>query len=127
MADDDLAKGSTIAAPPTLDETAVSQTQMRPPPPGPGTQIGRFVLAERLGAGAMGVVYAALDPELDRRVAIKLIRANTRHGDLHARLYREAQALARVAHPNVVVVHEVGEHGSQVFLAMELIKGQTLR
>ncbi|MBA2542464.1 MAG: protein kinase, partial [Deltaproteobacteria bacterium] len=99
-------------------------------PPGvvvTGMKIDRFVVEERLGAGAMGVVYAARDPELDRRVALKLIRASTRHAGLAARLVREAQALARVSHPNVVVVHEVGDHDGQVFVAMELIAGETLR
>lgn len=93
----------------------------------PGTRVDRFVIEERLGAGAMGVVYAARDPELDRRVAIKLIRAVDEGDNLRARLYREAQALARVAHPNVVTVHEVGSHGDQVYVAMELVRGSTLR
>ena len=122
---DDDGLESTAAAPP-LGETRTSAPQINVPL-GTGTKVGKFVLEERLGAGAMGVVYAARDPELDRRVAIKLIKS--RHGseDLRTRLYREAQALARVAHPNVVVVHEVGEHAGQVFVAMELIKGDTLR
>ncbi len=90
-----------------------------------GRKIDRFTIEGRLGAGAMGVVYLAHDPELDRRIALKLIRGSGE--GLHARLYREAQALARVAHPNVVVVHEVGTHEGQVFVAMELVRGETLR
>ena len=92
-----------------------------------GSRVDRYTIEGRLGAGAMGVVYAAHDPELDRRVALKLIRSSSRIEGLHARLYREAQALARMAHPNVVAVHEIGEHGEQVFVAMELVRGTTLR
>ena len=91
------------------------------------TQIGRFVLDRRLGAGGMGIVYAAFDPELDREVAIKLVRA--RLDDRHARAQTlgEAKALARLSHPNVVQIYEVGEHDGLVFLAMEYVHGVTLR
>ena len=101
----------------------------------PGASLGRYVVLSRLGAGGMGVVYAAYDPELDRKVAIKLIRPELgeREGAESAeatgarvRLLREAQALARLAHPNVVAVHDVGEHGGAVWLAMEFVAGQTL-
>ncbi len=95
----------------------------------PGQRIGRFTLLQRLGVGAMGVVYAAYDPELDRRIAVKLLRA--RDGRIaaraQARLLREAQAMARLAHPNVAVVHDVGTHEGDVFVAMEFIRGQTLQ
>jgi tetratricopeptide (TPR) repeat protein len=101
------------------------------PAPTLGELIGRYVVSHRLGEGGMGVVYAAYDPELDRRVALKLIRG-TFGGDASARelqdrLVREAQAMARIAHPNVVTVHDVGRHGDQVFVAMELIDGETLQ
>jgi len=91
-------------------------------------RIGRFVVERRLGAGAMGVVYAARDPALDRRVAIKLVRPEVA-GDHKAqlRLEREARALAKLSHPNIVAIHEVGEHHGQVFLAMEHVQGQSLR
>jgi tetratricopeptide (TPR) repeat protein/predicted Ser/Thr protein kinase len=91
-------------------------------------RIGRFVVEQRLGAGAMGVVYAARDPDLDRRVAIKLVRPES-GGDPRAqgRLQREARALAKVSHPNIVAIHEVGEHRGQVFLAMEHVQGPNLR
>jgi tetratricopeptide (TPR) repeat protein/tRNA A-37 threonylcarbamoyl transferase component Bud32 len=96
-----------------------------------GQLVGRFIVLHRLGAGGMGVVYAAYDPDLDRKVALKLIRRM--HGkspadadQLQERLMREAQAMARVAHPNVVAVHEVGRHQEQVFIAMELVDGETL-
>ena len=75
----------------------------------------------------MGLVYSAYDPELDRRVALKLLRAHRRRTAAEPRLLREAQALARLNHPNVVAVHDVGVHEGQVFVAMELVAGQTLR
>jgi aminoglycoside phosphotransferase (APT) family kinase protein len=94
----------------------------------PTQQLGRFTVERRLGAGAMGVVYAARDPDLDRHVAIKLVRPEV-GGDQKAqrRLQREAMALAKVSHPNIVAIHEVGEHRGQVFLAMEHVRGQSLR
>ncbi|MGQ0508938.1 MAG: protein kinase domain-containing protein [Myxococcaceae bacterium] len=95
-----------------------------------GTSIGRYVLLRRLGEGGMGVVYAAYDPELDRKVAIKLLRddiLDPARAEAHrGRLLREAQALARLSHPNVIVVHDVGTYGTQVFMAMEFVEGQTL-
>ena len=90
----------------------------------PGTIIGgHFVLEEALGRGGMGVVYRALDRELDRRVAIKIGLGGT---DL-ARARREAIALARLAHPNVIAIHEIGEHLGVPFVAMELCEGGTAR
>jgi tetratricopeptide (TPR) repeat protein len=95
-----------------------------------GTAVGRYLVLEKLAAGGMGVVYAAYDPELDRRVALKLLRASAlgldaEEGRQH--LLREAQAMARVSHPHVVPVYDVGTFGQQVFLAMELVEAQTLR
>lgn len=93
-----------------------------------GLQVGRYVVLGRVGAGAMGVVYAAYDPELDRRVALKVLQPQRDGSPRGAeRLLREAQAMARLAHPNVVTVHDVGSFGGQVFLAMEFIAGETLR
>ncbi len=92
-----------------------------------GETVGRYVILEKLGAGAMGVVHAAWDPDLDRKVALKLL-----HGERHGqRLLREAQAMARLSHPNVITVHDVGEVGeaegqARVFMAMEFIDGATL-
>ena len=90
-----------------------------------GAAVDRYVIVDQLGAGGMGVVYVAYDPELDRRVAIKIL-----HDDLvrdgRTRLIREAQAIARIAHPNVVSVYDVGETAGSVFVAMEMIDGQTL-
>ncbi len=91
-----------------------------------GEQLGRYCVLSVLGAGAMGVVYAAYDPELDRRVAIKIIQPTHASADNHTRLLREAQALARLSHPNVVAVHDVDTHDGRVFVAMEFVAGQTL-
>ncbi|MCX4241220.1 serine/threonine-protein kinase [Paraliomyxa miuraensis] len=93
-----------------------------------GTTLGRYLLLDRIGAGGMGVVHAAYDPELDRRVAIKLIEANEGRGATEGsrRLLREAQALAKLSHPNVVAIHDVGTHGELVWIAMEFVEGRTL-
>jgi eukaryotic-like serine/threonine-protein kinase len=92
-----------------------------------GAIVGRYLVLERIGQGGMGVVFAAYDPELDRRVALKLIRADGASGG-GGRLVREARAQARIAHPNVVAVHDVGTlDGDRVFVAMELVAGETLR
>jgi tetratricopeptide (TPR) repeat protein/tRNA A-37 threonylcarbamoyl transferase component Bud32 len=101
----------------------------------PGTRVGRYTIDERLGAGGMGVVYAARDVALGRRVALKLLagRATARKRALdqtmaaQARLTREAQMMAKLGDPHVVAVYEVGEVGDEVFVAMELVEGQTLR
>ena len=91
-----------------------------------GTMVGRYVVLGKLGAGGMGVVYAAYDPELDRKVAVKLLRAGIGASfDARTRLLREAQALARLGHPNVVAVHDTGSVGERVWLAMEFVEGQT--
>ena len=96
-----------------------------------GTVIGRYVVIERLGIGGMGVVLSAYDPKLDRKVAVKLLRAGRRDGTeaetAQQRLLREAQAMAKLDHPNVVTVHDVGMHEGTVFVAMEFVRGQTLR
>jgi tetratricopeptide (TPR) repeat protein len=96
-----------------------------------GTAIGRYVALQRLGSGGMGVVWAAWDPELDREIAIKLLGRRLAGPKARDRLLREAQAMARLAHPNIVAVHDVGVidvgGDSQVFVAMEYVRGQTLR
>jgi tetratricopeptide (TPR) repeat protein len=115
--------------------------------------VGRYVVLERIGEGGMGIVYAAYDPELDRKVALKLlhasapvrmredhVRGNVMHklfGDAppqatpapavdQTRLLREAQAAARISDPHVVTVHDVGQHEGRVFIAMEYVQGITL-
>jgi len=90
--------------------------------------IGRFTVVATAGAGGLGVVYEAFDPELDRRVAIKLVSPSPLGGTVQsqARLLTEAQTMARLSHPNIVTVHEVGEWDGRVFIAMEHVDGQTL-
>ena len=100
-----------------------------------GASVGRYVILGLIGRGGMGEVYAAHDPRLGRKIALKLLHETTGLGArAHAaqeRLLREAQATARLSHPNVVVVHDAGAiedetHGDRVFLAMEFIEGHTL-
>ncbi len=91
-------------------------------------RIGRFTVLEGLGEGGMGIVYAAYDDQLDRKVAVKVLRNDTMRKDPLARdrMLREAQAMARVSHPNIVTVHEVGSHEGEIFIAMEFVRGQSL-
>ena len=91
-------------------------------------RIGPYTVLRPIGRGAMGVVYSAYDEKLDRKIAVKHLRVTSELGSGgQPRLLREAQALARLSHPNVVQVYEVGEHDRQVFLAMEFVSGVTLR
>jgi tetratricopeptide (TPR) repeat protein/predicted Ser/Thr protein kinase len=92
-------------------------------------RMGRFVLLEQIGAGAMGRVFAAYDPELDRRIALKVIRTVDPQamGQRRARLLREAKAMARLSHPNVLPVYDAGAVDDEVFIAMEYVDGGTLR
>lgn len=94
----------------------------------PEVRVGRYRVAERLGAGGMGVVYAAIDDELERRIALKVLTGSAdTAGRTTKRLQREAKAMARVTHPNVATIYEVGNHDGEVFIAMEYVAGQTLR
>jgi serine/threonine protein kinase/tetratricopeptide (TPR) repeat protein len=94
--------------------------------------IGRYVLLEPLGAGAMGLVFAAYDPRLKRKVALKLVpvaqhdNADRSERTLEERLVREAQAMARLSHPNVTSVYDAGSDGKHVYIAMEIVEGTTL-
>ena len=101
----------------------------------PGATVGRYVILNLVGRGGMGEVYAAYDPQLDRKVALKLLHETAARAaaarTARERLLREAKAIARLSHPNVVVVHDAGAiedplHGDRVFLAMEFIEGETL-
>src|SRR3984885_12091798 len=85
-----------------------------------GDTLGRYRLERELGAGGMGVVHAAFDPDLERRIALKVLRSATATAEARDRLLREARAMARLSHPNVVTVHEVGTAGGRDFVAMEL-------
>jgi len=103
----------------------------RPLPAQKPVQINRFLVLEGIGSGSMGVVYAAYDPELDRKVAVKLLNPaltqSSRESTARARLIREAQAMARLSHPNVAAVYDVGTVAGQIFIAMEYIHGKTLK
>ena len=111
----------------SLDATLAQQApdEGAPREPGVGPRLGRFTILERIGAGNMGVVFTAYDDVLDRKIAVKVLRGGGEGASL--RLLREAQAMARVAHPNVVTVHEVGTSLDQVYVAMEFIRGVTLQ
>ncbi|MGI5862298.1 MAG: serine/threonine-protein kinase, partial [Myxococcales bacterium] len=95
-----------------------------------GTLVGRYLLLDQIGEGGMATIYSAYDAELDRKVAIKLMKLDPGGGSLEsarARLLREAQAAARLSHPNVVSVYDAGAFGDELFMAMELVVGETLR
>ncbi|WNG30496.1 serine/threonine protein kinase [Cystobacter fuscus] len=124
-----------------FEATGEVPTHVVPPPTTPsspapeevlprGATVGRYMVLEKLGAGGMGVVYAAYDPELNRRLALKLLHAGSdqveRSGG-QARLLREAQALARLSHPHVTSIYDVGTWEERVFIAMELVEGPSLR
>ncbi len=142
---DETMSATSADASPSIDERAVSVVddtmasgsfarparRTRDPKPDPDhetpTTIGRYIVLGRLGAGAMGEVLAAYDPRLDRKVAVKRIHPSG--GSLEAariRLEREAQALARLDHRNVVKVHDVIVHEGSMFVAMEFVEGETL-
>jgi tetratricopeptide (TPR) repeat protein len=121
--DETLAPDSTLAAPnaprPARDVI------------GRGTTLGRYVILRHVGAGGMGSVYEAFDPDLERKVAVKVLHREGRGRDLNdartARILREARALAKLVHPNVVTVYDVGALDDGLFVAMELIDGVSLR
>ncbi len=88
-------------------------------------KLGRYQLLEQVGAGGIGVVWGAWDPELERRVAIKLVKPKRQPA--RDRILLEAQSLAKLSHPNVVSVYDVGLYGEQVYVVMEWVRGETLR
>ncbi|WAS96329.1 serine/threonine-protein kinase [Nannocystis punicea] len=94
------------------------------------SQIGRFNVLKRLGSGGMGVVYVAYDRDLDRKVALKVMRtavvSRAKRDKARHRLMREAQAMAQLSHPNVIAIFDVGSVEDQIFFAMEFVKGVTL-
>ncbi|MCA9601186.1 MAG: serine/threonine protein kinase [Myxococcales bacterium] len=129
----------------TTDLSAPSRNQLMPTDPEEGrvkamikarlfksraqpAKIGRFTILDRLGEGGMGVVYGAYDEQLDRKVAVKVLRPEVvQHSATgRVRLLREAQAMARLSHPNIVAVHEAGEEEGRIFVAMEFVRGQSL-
>jgi serine/threonine protein kinase/tetratricopeptide (TPR) repeat protein len=123
-------------SPAVLDDSALDAAMMRNSVrqrlfggPGEAYRLDRFVVLDRIGHGGMGVVYEAYDPKLERKVALKVLRPSTGEDGAVARqrMLGEARALAKLSHPHIVSVFEVGEHDEQVFIAMELVRGQTLR
>jgi predicted Ser/Thr protein kinase len=110
----------------------LAQTMTAEPGSGPvasapqlGDTLGRYRIERTLGEGGMGVVHAAFDPDLERRVALKVLR-KAEGDEARQRLLREARAMARLTHPNVVTVHEVGSAHGRDYVAMELVEGETL-
>ncbi|MBV1858461.1 MAG: serine/threonine protein kinase, partial [Nannocystaceae bacterium] len=101
-------------------------------PSGAPSKVGRYVVLDVLGMGGMGVVCTAYDPKLDRKVALKLLRrrvgrTSTRSSTGRARLVREAQALAKLSHPNIVTVHDVDTTADgRIYMAMEFVRGRTI-
>ncbi|WP_224363235.1 protein kinase domain-containing protein [Hyalangium versicolor] len=123
-------------APSVAEVTPPTQLAPRPPEsPAPqlelqrGTTVGRFLILHAAGTGGMGTVHAAYDPELDRKVALKFLHApggTPLVENAQARLLREAQATARVSHPNVITLYDVGLHEGHVYMAMEYVEGSTV-
>ena len=91
-----------------------------------GSTLGRYTVLEKLGEGGMGVVFAAFDSELNRKVALKLL-SSAHDPEARARLLREAQSMAKLAHPNVLAIHDVTTTGEDVVMVMEFVDGGTLR
>ncbi len=134
LADTITPAGLTAAAPPTRPSRGAPTPTTRgdhrlPADISRGSNIDRFIVVDLLGAGGMGVVVSAYDPELDRKVAIKVLRNDIfpsgRHTAGRQRLLREARAMAKLDHPNVVTVYEIGTVKNRVFVAMEYIDGDT--
>jgi tRNA A-37 threonylcarbamoyl transferase component Bud32/tetratricopeptide (TPR) repeat protein len=94
-----------------------------------GTTVGRYTILELVGRGGMGEVFAAYDPELDRKIALKFLRGDSERSSASAevRLLREAKAIAKVSHPHIVAVYDAGTFGARVFVAMEFVEGATLK
>jgi tetratricopeptide (TPR) repeat protein/predicted Ser/Thr protein kinase len=111
---------ATLAGAPTTEPTLAGQTTQLIR----GAHLGRFLILDVLGFGGMGVVYAAYDPELDRKVAIKLVRRERADG--RGRLLKEAKIMARLSHANIVPVFDVGSVEDRVYIVMELVEGRTI-
>src|SRR5688572_18288370 len=136
MADDTATPDDRTGFTRTTPALALAPTEVGTLPGSAGTdaeasvpaRVGRYLVLDRLGHGGLGVGYSAYDPQLDRKVAIKLLRSVGELGpEAQKRLLREAQAMAKLSHINVIAVHDVGIVEEQLFIAMEFIKGQTLR
>jgi predicted Ser/Thr protein kinase len=122
--DEDEALAATVA-PDDLKALESKPRVVSGPRPVQGTRLGRYLMTEKLGAGAMGIVWRAEDPELGRKVALKLLKRPD--AALTERLVREARSMAQVNHPNVVAVYDVGTTEGSTYIAMELVEGKSLR
>ncbi|WP_428264588.1 tetratricopeptide repeat protein [Haliangium sp.] len=111
-----------MMSPPLRDRVTRRNGQYRQ-----GELVGRYVVANMIGQGGMGTVYLAYDPELDRRVAIKVLRTNQASDRARRCLVREARALAQLSHPNVVQVYDAGVHNGDVFVTMEYVEGTSVK
>jgi len=119
------AEALTPSVGPTLPSALTPQPRLSR-----GTQLSRYHLLDPLGAGGMGVVYAAWDPVLERNIAVKVVRGDGSPEaleEVRTRLQREGKAIAQLAHPNIVAVFDMGTSDGQVFVAMELVDGGSLR
>src|SRR6516164_423357 len=114
------------------DSANVSRAPGREGPPflgqlAPGARVDRYQVLGPIGRGGMGEVYAAYHPDLDRRIALKIVfESGADASERRARLLREARAIARLSHPNVVTVFDAGTVGDRVYIAMEFVDGETL-
>ena len=120
----DRDEASELSTGPTLPSRPAPATLGR------GTQLGRYLLLESIGAGGMGVVYAAHDPVLDRKVAVKVVRDDGTTAaleEVRSRLEREGRAIAQLSHPHIVAVFDMGTSSDRVFIAMELVDGGSLK
>ena len=104
----------------TAPESGASRGEPAP------SAVGKYRLDRMIGSGGMGMVWAAFDPDLERAVAVKLLHADSSEPTLRSRLLREARAMARLRHPNVVTVFDVGTDQNRDYIAMELIEGTSL-
>lgn len=118
---------AALAPPLSQPEVRITVAAVEPEPP---THIGRYLVLRKLGQGGMGMVFSAYDPELDRKVAIKLLRPHHEGSAGQARMRREAQAMAQVSHSHIVQVYEVGQDkhlgSGGLFMAMEFVAGRPL-
>ena len=123
-----MSEGEPISAPPSVAALLLQRDlerqlfgESQP------VRIGRFTVLELVGRGAMGAVYSAYDPDLDRRIALKVLHSRAaRNPEAAARMQREARSLARLSHSAIITVHEVGVHDGRTFIAMDFAEGGTL-
>ena len=122
MNHDETIRGAHSPSDDLGDEETVSMASLTR-----GTVFGRYRIVRRIGSGGMGTVYAAFDPTLDRRVALKVLHDRVEDDEAEQRLLREAQAMARLSHPNVVTVHDAGMQDGRPYVAMEFVDGYDLQ